>query len=52
MIDELGFGDFQFRLPNGKMINKAKNIKELVTRMKKINTDSIKFVFAFISLGV
>ena len=43
MIDELGFGDFQFRLPNGKMINKAKNIKELVTRMKKINTDSIKF---------
>lgn len=43
MIDELGFGDFKFRSPNGKIINKAKNISELISKIKKVKSDSIKF---------
>ena len=43
MIDELGFGDFKFRSPNGKIINKAKNINDLISKIKKVKSDSIKF---------
>ena len=43
MINELGFGDFKFKSPIGRIINKAKNIKELITRINKAKSDSLKF---------
>ncbi len=43
MIDELGFGDFKFRSPKGKVINRAKNINDLISKIKKVKSDSIKF---------
>ncbi len=41
--DQLGFGDFVFRLPNGKEIARAKNLKELEHILENVPDESIAY---------
>tara|TARA_Y100000994_G_scaffold32339_1_gene22818 strand:+ start:688 stop:3663 length:2976 start_codon:yes stop_codon:yes gene_type:complete len=43
ITNNFGFGDFNFRLKNGKIIAKAKNIKELKKNIKSIPNESLSF---------
>jgi len=43
MIDNFGFGDFKFRLPSGKVLEKAKSIKELYQKIKKVPAKSLEY---------
>jgi len=43
MISNFGFGNFEFRLPNGKTIGNASDIKTLVKQLRKIPKESLKF---------
>ena len=43
MLKNFGFGDFEFRLPNGKFLDSATNIKELKKCIEKVPGDSLKF---------
>ena len=43
MIDNFGFGDFNFRLKNGTIISKASSIKQLRTKIKSIPSESLLF---------
>ncbi|NOZ60848.1 MAG: hypothetical protein GXO74_04130 [Calditrichaeota bacterium] len=40
---QLGFGDFIFRVPNGKEIGRAKNLKELENLLATVPDDSIAY---------
>ena len=42
MINELGFGDFEFKLNSKKIIGKATNIEELRTHIANIPEESLK----------
>ncbi len=41
MIDHLGFGDFVFRMPDGKEVGRARNIKELEKLISKVPAESL-----------
>ena len=43
MIDNIGFGDFKFRLPSGKVLKKASNITQLKKHLKTIPPDSLEY---------
>ena len=43
MIENFGFGFFNFRLPNNKIIDTASNIDELYNKLKKISKESLYF---------
>ena len=43
MIEELGFGKFEFRKKVGKKISKATNINELIENIKTVPDESLKF---------
>ncbi|MDH3254208.1 MAG: histidine kinase, partial [Acidobacteriota bacterium] len=41
MSDRLGFGDFVFRLPNGKEVGRASDLREMEEQLKSIPTESV-----------
>ena len=41
ILENLGFGDFQFRLSNNKIISNASNLEELKKKLKKVPSESI-----------
>jgi len=43
IINNFGFGNFNFRLKNGKVISNASNIKQLRNKIKKIPKSSLLF---------
>jgi len=43
IINNFGFGNFNFRLKNGKIISKALNIKQLKNKIEKIPKSSLLF---------
>ena len=43
MIDNFGFGDFKFRLPNGKILNRATSVKELYKCIKNVSAESLEY---------
>ncbi len=43
MLQNMGFGDFVFRLPNGAAIDRARTIQELADRIQTVNEQSILF---------
>ncbi len=43
MIDNFGFGNFNFRLKNGKVISTAKTIKQLRNKIKSVPASSLLF---------
>ena len=43
LINNLGFGDFEFTQPNGEVISTAKNIEELAENIKKITDESLLY---------
>ena len=43
MINNFGFGDFNFRLESGEIITKASSIKQLRTKIKSIPSESLLF---------
>jgi len=43
MIDNFGFGDFKFRLPNGKILDRATSVKELYECIKKVSAESLEY---------
>ena len=42
-MDHLGFGDFVFRMPDGREISRATNLRTLENEMKKIPIESLMF---------
>jgi len=42
-MDHLGFGDFVFRMPDGKEISRATNLRTLENEMNKIPIESLMF---------
>ena len=42
-MDHLGFGDFVFRMPDGREISRASNLRTLESEMKKIPEESLMF---------
>ena len=43
MINNFGFGIFEFRLPNGRVIGKAADLIQLKNKLKSVNKDSLLF---------
>ena len=43
VTDNFGFGDFKFRLKNGRMIANAKNIKQLKKNIKSVPNESLSY---------
>lgn len=43
MVHNFGFGDFVFRLPDGKEAGRAHNLKELEEQLGKVPEDSIRY---------
>ncbi len=43
LMEEFFFGDFVFRLPTGEAIDRARNLKELVERLRTVPAESIAF---------
>ena len=43
MVNNFGFGDFIFRLPDGKEVGRAHNLKELEEQLGKAPEDSIRY---------
>ncbi|MFW6330557.1 MAG: DUF5752 family protein [Gemmatimonadota bacterium] len=43
LVDEFFFGDFVFRLPTGEEIDRARNLKELVERLRTVPAESIAY---------
>ena len=43
MIDNFGFGDFKFRLPNGKILDRATSVKDLYECIKKVSAESLQY---------
>ena len=43
MIDNFGFGDFKFRLPNGKILNKATSVQELYKCIQNVPPESLEY---------
>ena len=43
MIDNFGFGDFKFRLPNGEILNKATSVKELYECIQNVPAESLEY---------
>jgi len=43
MIEELGFGEFEFRKKMGKKISKATNINELIKNIRTVPDESLEF---------
>lgn len=41
ILNNFGFGDFEFRLPNGKVVAKASDLRELQMRLKTVPKKSI-----------
>ena len=42
-MEHLGFGDFIFRMPDGKEISRATNLRTLEKEMKKVSDESLVF---------
>jgi CheY-like chemotaxis protein len=43
MIDNFGFGDFVFRLPNGDVVGHAHDLRSLEDQLRKVPADSIAY---------
>lgn len=43
MLNNLGFGDFNFRLPTGKVIKKVSTINQLMESIKNVPGESLEF---------
>lgn len=43
MLENFGFGDFIFRLPNGTEVDRASNLKQLEDKLKLVSDESIIF---------
>ncbi len=43
LVEEFFFGDFVFRLPTGEEIDRARNLKELVERLRSVPAESIAY---------
>lgn len=43
MRDHMGFGDFVFRLPNGKEVGKAADLRSLMEMLEKIPAESLAY---------
>ncbi len=43
ILDNLGFGDFQFRLPDGTVVGRAKDMHELEELLARVPAESIGF---------
>ncbi|MFO7892266.1 MAG: DUF5752 family protein [Longimicrobiales bacterium] len=41
LVDEFFFGDFVFRLPSGEELDRARNLKELVEKLRTVPAESI-----------
>ena len=43
MVDDLGFGDFVFRLPNGREVGRARDLRELEEQLATLPVDSVAY---------
>ena len=43
MFDNLGFGNFKFRLPNGNIIKEVSSIKKLAKYMETVSLESLRY---------
>jgi DNA-binding NarL/FixJ family response regulator len=43
IVDNYGFGEFTFRLPDGKEVGKAADLRELLPRLEKIPDESVEY---------
>jgi len=43
MVEELGFGDFVFRTPDGREVGRARDLRELEDRLATLPTDSVAY---------
>jgi CheY-like chemotaxis protein len=43
LVDEFFFGDFVFQLPSGEELDRARNLKELVEKLRTIPAESIAY---------
>ncbi len=43
LIDNLGFGDFVFRLPNGYEVGRVRDIREMRLMVRHVNAESLRY---------
>ena len=52
MIDNFGFGDFIFRLPNNEEVSKATTVDEFIQEIESIPVDSLLFMLKVITFQI
>lgn len=43
IVEKFGFGDFVFRLPDGRQVGRARDMRELLTRLAEVPDESLVF---------
>ncbi len=43
MVERLAFGDFLFRMPDGRVVDRARNLRELIEKLREVPAESISY---------